>query len=387
MDTDNEGPTIRESLEAAYDAAEGGAEAGVDTVSPAADAGMAESSAAESGEREASESSEGAEETAEEKAQRARDEAGRFTKEGKQKAQVKPGPRVAAQAGAKPPPAAGTPQGKPTAGAKGAVAGGEGLKAPQSWKATAREAWASIPPAAQAEIDRREREAAQAVKEAAPARQFQQEFQATFQPFQGFLAAEGAGDKPLQVVRNLLQTAAALRTHQKEAVLANLIHTFQADPARIAGFLQGQRPQPQAPAFDPLQLKEQLKKELFGDLSAQRQQQALNRAQAEMSDFAESHEFFEDVRELMAKYMEAGLADDWEEAYSQATQKHPEVSRALKQREEASRANAQRASTQRARAAASSLRSQPAPVQQGEGPKSLRDTIEAAYDSLSGGSR
>ena len=104
--------------------------------------------------------------------------------------------------------------------------------------------------------------------------------------------------------------------------------------------------------------------DLLARINQQQQERSaqIDRRNAEdLAKFAETHEFFPDVREVMAKLLESGLANNYDEAYKQACQMNPEIRAILSQRAAAARARKAGASTQRARAAATSVNSTPVP--------------------------
>ena len=270
-------------------------------------------------------------------------------------------------------------------------------RAPQSWSATEREAWASLPPAAKAAVARREKEIATALNEAAPLRQRDAAWSQVLTPHLPMI--QSMGRNPLQVVHEHLQTGAMLRNGtpgERAKVIADIIQTFGGDLDLINAHLSGQpaqqQQQPQA-HMDARAIAEQVRREVLEGIQKERGQAAYHRSAQEVEDFAsQAPEFFEDVRQDMADMMELaarrGIELSLEDAYNRAVKVHPEVSRALQQREEARQANARIASTQQSRAASSSLRSTPAgPSSGGPQPKGLRDILERTWDAKSGQSR
>jgi hypothetical protein len=293
------------------------------------------------------------------------------------------------------------------------------LKAPQSFKPTAREDWDKVPESVQAEIDRRERETARALQEAAPARKFQQDFEASVKPFAAML---GNGD-PIAATKQLFQTAHVLHygpPQQKQQLVesildgyavpvdhnlvARLITKHGVNIDHLAAALQGQS-QPASPAngqaqqqaaFDPNQLVEQITQRVTQSFAKQRQESATQKAQRELQSFVESGkaEFWDDVKDSFGDVMEMaakrGIALTPEQAYNRAIQLEranpdSEIGKVLQRREEAQRAKASVASTQRARLAASSPKPQPVGVSGGEAkPGDVRGSVAAAIARLNG---
>ena len=256
-------------------------------------------------------------------------------------------------------------------------------KAPQSWKAVAREEWAKAPPAIREEVLRREAEIQRVMQESADSRQGYQKVKEAIQPFEQMIRAEGG--EPIQAIQGLLQTAYALRTappQHKAQMIANMVRSFLPgkeglellDAALTPGAHQPQvahQPIPQQPMLDPR----------VDQMLAQQRAAAQQRAQAQLAE-VQGEEFFEDVREDMADIIEAhrkrGVDIDLRSAYNRAIRVNPDVAKVIEQREAAQRATSNGA-TQR-KAAASSVRSTPAasPVVGGE--KDLREIIRAQME-------
>lgn len=314
---------------------------------------------------------------------------GKFTKAEKQKADKKaeqsrevPTADPKAPAAARPPPATKTPP--PTPGASSPT------KPPASWRPAEREAFAKAPPEVQAAVVRREREAAMALQEVAPHRQTSETFQKVISPYAGMLAAEG-GD-PMATTASLWQTWAALRSAPpaaKAQLVANIISTFGVDPGHIAAHLQGQPVQTPQQNLDPAQLAHQVRQQVMGDIQGYQAKQIEAHHAQRLSDFEAANEFADHpgVRAMMARLIDAGLANDFEDAYHDAVKRVPDVAEQLAAREAASQQANAKASTQRARAASSALKSSPAgPTSLAQG-KDLRSQLERIYDERAGSRR
>jgi hypothetical protein len=108
--------------------------------------------------------------------------------------------------------------------------------------------------------------------------------------------------------------------------------------------------------------------------------------QKQMAAFAgdPKHEFLDDVRGLMADLIEAGRANNLEDAYAAAVWAHPDTRKILLQREAAGRAALKQNRATLAQRASAAVHGAPtatgAPINQN---LSLRDTISAAVDELS----
>jgi hypothetical protein len=260
-------------------------------------------------------------------------------------------------------------------------------KAPQSWKAGAREAWGQLPQELRAEIHRRESETAQALQHSAQAREVIGTLQSIQQEFAPALQAEGVD--LVTATRNLMQVSARLRfgTPQEKAVtVAQIMQAYGVDVPTLDAILSN-TPLPQHAQAQAQQLRDPRVDGLLSQIASARQQQAQQQAEEatrEVSSFGEGKEFFDDVREAMADLIEVaarrGVDLSLDQAYERACQMDPEISRVLAQRQAAGAAQNAGASTARNRAAASSVRSTPVTGGQAPNPENLRGAIEAAWD-------
>jgi hypothetical protein len=281
-------------------------------------------------------------------AQRVRDERGRFAK-GEAQAQDQGKPAQ--------------DQGKPaTQQAAPAQAGFE--KPPASWTPVAREKWAGLDPEVRSEVYRREREHQQYMQQSAGSRQFVEAFERTIKPFEQFIAAEGAN--PLQAVQNLMQTAAQLRVGApaaKAQLVAQIVQQYGIDIGMLDSALAAgpqQRQQPQAQQFRDPRVDQILQQQ---QQSQQMQEQQIEEAiGGELQTFAAdpAHEFFQDVRGIMADLVEVaakqGVVLSVDDAYERACQINPQVRTIITQRSQASNAGTLTQAALRAKRAASSVR-------------------------------
>lgn len=107
-------------------------------------------------------------------------------------------------------------------------------KAPASWKAEEKAAWATVPATARAAIMRREQETQRVLSVSAEARKLQQDFQQIVHPFIPLM--EHHGVQPLQAITTLLHIRGALEVgdpDQKAAIMANLIKQFGVDIGKL----------------------------------------------------------------------------------------------------------------------------------------------------------
>jgi hypothetical protein len=299
------------------------------------------------------------------------------------------------------------------------------LLAPKSWTEAAKKSWDAVPPDAQKYIHEREtqlmrafgkygQQQQEAEKKAEerwkPIRDFAEGFGKAIQPYRAMMEQEAAQNgrayNPLQTVSGLLQTAAALRHHDRRVgagVIAQVLQTYGFDSKEgvelIAAALEGkgvQSPTPQAaprqaPAFDPNQILQQAEERVWGRIQAAQAEHAQVEAQQEVSEFASTHEHYEAVRERMADLIEMHskrmmalppaqrVALGFEEAYRVACLSDSEVASQFQQTEAAAQAAAapKAAATHPRAILPSSIRSKPGGSARppAEKPKSRREGL------------
>jgi hypothetical protein len=325
------------------------------------------------------------ESSSEAKPARARDAKGKFTEAQKAAAEAT---AKAAKVAAPVTPAAPV---DPNAPAAPVAQPAEALKPPQSLKPAARELWSKVPPEVQAEVVRREKEIAVALQQSAVKTRVADQLEQVVRPYEHMIRAEG-GDV-IGTIDSLMRTAAALRTASpahKGQLFASMINQFGGDLDHINAALNNGPPprQSQQQSVDPNSIAEQVRQRVYQDLQQQRQQAYSQKAQQDVESFGQNKEFFADVKDDVADFLESaakrGLRMSLEDAYARACALHPEVSRVLEQRKAASQANAQQASTQRAKTASSSVRSQPASAVSAAPGDDMDSVLEASWSRLSG---
>jgi hypothetical protein len=274
-----------------------------------------------------------------------------------------------------------------------AAAAPEPIGPPAGWKPTAREHWSKIPKQAQEEIVRREKEAAQVVRQSAQARQLSNDFQTVVNPFLPMIQAQGSN--PMQAVKNLMTTAAGLTVgtqEQKARIVREIIQNYGIDIQTLDAVLSGQPLQQQQNPGQQNQLAPPpWAQPIFQFMNGvqhtrqQREQQILADAESQTEQFASKHEFFEDVREDMADIMEMaarrGVSMTLEQAYEKTLALNPELSSIVNQRKAAQRAGS--SNIQRNRNAASSITGAPknGPAGAPQGGDDRRSALAEAWDS------
>jgi hypothetical protein len=263
-------------------------------------------------------------------------------------------------------------------------------KAPASWKPGARERWMTLPADVRAEVHRRESEATQVLQETAQARQVMGGLQQMSQKYAPMLQAEGVDI--LQATERLADIATRLRFSpqaEKARMMAYLVGEFGVDIAMLDNALAGV-PQPQSsqqtftdPRLDALlQQRDQWQQE--------RQQKLQTEASKDIAAFGQdpAHEFFSDVRDIMADLLDVadkrGVDLDLKGAYDRAIRIHPDIAKVIEQRAAAQRAQNPAGSTAKAKAAASSIKGSPIPGGPAKTGSTVRESILEAMDQVSG---
>lgn len=273
-------------------------------------------------------------------------------------------------------------------------------RAPVSWKPEAREDWAKLPPGAQQEVMRREREITETLRTTADARHLQQQFQQVAQPYMHFIQAENS--TPMQAFSNMMQTAATLRVgsaQQKADLVTNIcmqhgIDLQMLDAALSARMGQGGQQQPQH--SDVMQLVDQRLAPLmqhFNGIQQQRaqvEQQSTAALQSEVDAFMSNpaNEFAGDVHADMADILDLaanrGQKITLQDAYNRATMLHPTISGIVQRRQQNGAVASTSQAALRAKRAAASISDNGAPSRDSSGEDSddIRSAITASMRSL-----
>jgi len=267
------------------------------------------------------------------------------------------------------------------------------LRPPVSWKPQAREKWATVDAEIKAEVVRREAEHQHTLQQSAQARQFQDAFERVVRPYEVFIRAENS--TPLDAVDNLMRMAAVMRTgspSDKVNVVANIIRQWSIDLPMLDGVMAAHVSGQPAPQFAQQQAFRDPRLDQLLAAQHQQLQQAQRDTEAGLThDIATfeanpKNEFFHDVRPVMADLIHVaamrGQAMTLDDAYAKACQLDDNVSKILAQRASARQAGTNTNAALRARRAAASVRgdttlSDGATVPRDE---SVRASLEAAFE-------
>lgn len=325
-------------------------------------------------------------------AQRARDKAGRFAPKGQApkesqapnqtQVQAKQGGEVATPAAldGEPPSVVGVAPVSPST-----------VKAPQSWTPAEREHFSKAPVEVQAAVDRREREVARALQEAAPSKKFEAEYRQAMAPFEGMFRQSGVN--PIQAAQSAFNTIAQLQQGSPEdraQIFAGLMRSYPTNVNVLAEHIDKPQQQ-QAQQMDPQAIVAQVRAQITQDMQQQRAEsmQAKHKADVEAFVADPAHEFFQDVWADMAGLIDSakarGATLSLKDAYQRAVWADPGLRDIMQSRAKAEAAKAMTASTQQARHAASSVKSTPSTgASPGPQPKNIRDMVASVWDSLDG---
>jgi hypothetical protein len=237
------------------------------------------------------------------------------------------------------------------------------------------------------EVVRREREISTKLNETADIRRVGESLLQAAAPYEQFMAMSGAD--PVSAAAHLYRTAAVLQhgnPAQKAQAVAQIVNECAVDVNMLDQILAGQMPaqqrqDPQPQGLTPEQVRQMVQEEH----QRTAQQRTSQQAQAEVRQFAETHEFYNDLRETMADLIghaaRNGQDMDLETAYNRACQLDDGISQILAQRAGAARAH----DPAKAKLAASSVRGNPAGAPpRSDSPKSVREAILAAMDATEG---
>jgi len=245
---------------------------------------------------------------------------------------------------------------------------------PNSWSSEQKAQWASIPPAAQEYIARRETEAHQAItragqrlKEVEPVTQvldaYAQDFaQKGISPAQGIaILANAQRQLDANPVQGLIDIARSYGI--------DLSHAFQGDG------------QAQQVAPEVMQLRSEID-QLKGYLTQQQRsahEAQMTTLQSEIATFAKDKPYFDEVRPTMAALLQNGQAETLDAAYDMAVHALPTTrSRILEDQrkaEDAKRTAEQKAKAEQAkRATGANVRSS---IATGANPKTIDETLAA----------
>ena len=259
------------------------------------------------------------------------------------------------------------------------------VKAPESWKPQARDAWTNVPTEAKQEILRREKEIVHTLQQTAGARKLANDFVNTVSPFEMMVRAEGSD--PLTATRELFGQAAILRIGtpaQKAQLVANVVKRFGIPIDMLDSALVNEAiPDEESKISQIIQAQLAPVRQFMSTIDGvreQRAQQVDSSIDNEIETFAndKANEFFTDVKDDMADIMEMGAkrgqSITLKQAYDRAIKLNDNIQKVISQRKQQQVNNA--------RNAGSSLPSRGAPAPVEHKGDDLRSDLLSAFDNV-----
>jgi hypothetical protein len=262
------------------------------------------------------------------------------------------------------------------------------LKAPAQWKPAVREKWNGLPREVQEEVLRRESDNMRLIGSVGPKIRMADEVQGHIAPFVERLAENGVAPQAfVHDVFNSVKQLASGDAQQRAEVVANIVQSYGVDLQTLDRILTARITAP----------PEVLHARIMMDRAAaviQHQRNGVEYENAEkatqtLAAFAADpqHEFYADVKDMMADLIELGRATNLNDAYAAAVWSNPDTRKILQQREAQSRVSQRQTRANAARRASSSVHGAPssprAASANGAAEGSLRDQIAAAFDEHS----
>lgn len=249
---------------------------------------------------------------------------------------------------------------------------------PSSWKKETQAEWEKLPPHVQDDVLRREADFHRGIEQYKAYAQRAQAYEAAIAPYQQTLQQYGVA--PEQAIAALFKADSLLRNgapHEKAAYFAQLAQDYGVSLENI------QQPPQVDPAYQQLLNEVRQLRQTEAQREQQRQAQEQAQLNSQIAQFAQGKEHFDAVREDMAALLQAGRAQDLEQAYDMAIWARPDLRSGLLQQqtraaEEKARAEAQRL---KAKTAAVSVKGSSPVSGTSATPTDLRAALEAAFNN------
>lgn len=200
----------------------------------------------------------------------------------------------------------------------------QALGAPDTWTKEALAEWAAVPPRVQQEILKREADMHRGLEEYRSGFEAAKRYDSVIEPYKPILAAENID--PVVMFQNFAGNHYILsrgQPQQKAQLAATLMREYGVDIQLLADALDA-KPQTAAPLTpEVLQLRDELhqvKQQLSAREQAERDQLFQNYAK-EVSDFAASHPYFDEVAADIELFVKSG--DSLQTAYDKAVYANP----------------------------------------------------------------
>lgn len=194
--------------------------------------------------------------------------------------------------------------------------------APKSWKKDVAQGWGSLPPEYQRYVHEREAQMHAGIEPLLPKAELADKITEVAKPYMQTL--QGLGVDLPRAVGALMRVDHGLRTLPYDQKLQLLQQTALSYGVDLSGQLQTAQ-QTMDPAFQNTQNELVQLKGQFSSFMQQQEAQKAQTAQEEIQRFAKDREHFDEVKPVMAKLLQSGIASGLEDAYEQAVRLTPEI--------------------------------------------------------------
>ncbi len=262
------------------------------------------------------------------------------------------------------------------------------LKAPAQWKPAVREVWNSLPRIAQEEILRREGDSMRLIGSVGPKIRMADEVQGHIAPFMERLSENGV--PPQAFVNDIFTSVRHLASgdaQQRAEVVANIVQSYGVDLGTLDRILTARITAP--PEVTHARQMMARAASIMNQHTAGVEYESAAKADQALAVFQADpkHEFYADVKDMMADLLELGRAENLDDAYAAAVWTNPDTRKILLQREAQGRADVKNGRARAARRASSSVHGAPSAPSRaaanGAAEGTLREQIAAAFDEHS----
>jgi valyl-tRNA synthetase len=190
--------------------------------------------------------------------------------------------------------------------------------APKSWGKDTHEIWTQLPPAAQEQIERREKQMLEGLEQYKGDAGMGRQMREITTPYKALLASQGVDEgKAVSVLLNAHYKLSTLPAESRAQYFASLAQTYGIDLGALPARAQAQE------APEVRAMRERLEK-LEGSMTQKEHvayEQAKQRTSAEVNTFAAANPYFDEVADDIVAYINAGLG--LKEAYDRAVWANP----------------------------------------------------------------
>ena len=245
-----------------------------------------------------------------------------------------------------------------------------------AWKKEAQEKLSGLPPEVQELIIEREGQFHKGIEKYKAEAHVARSIEKAIAPHKDYMLQLGV--TPEIAFANLLQTERTLRTgspEQKAELFRQLANDYQIDVSQVAEM-------PFDPKMHQLQSELAHLRNQMGVTQASQQSAEVGKIEQSIEQFAQSHEYFEDVKLHMADLLDKGFATTLDDAYTKAIRLNDDVfgKYQTKQFEESKREEALKAdqAAKAAKAAAVSVRGAPTGATHNPTPATTEEAVRQA---------